>query len=113
MGQAGSLKYMFVADNSVSVFASFRPIPGKEQELHELLAWMVENTRMEPGCERYDLYRQRGSAASFHLFERYRSDEALAAHRAAQYYIEYRTRVEDLIQGPIDVVVLEAVDVTG
>jgi quinol monooxygenase YgiN len=96
-----------VEDIAVIVFASFRPIAGKEHELQELLSWMGEHTRKEPGCERYDLYRRHDDGETFHLFERYRDNEALEQHRASDHYIEYRRRVGDLLQEPIDVLVLD------
>lgn len=96
----------------VNVFASFTPLAGREQELHALLAWMVEHTRAEPGCERYDLYRRSGDdGGSFHLFERYRDEDALQAHRASDHYVEYRRGVVDLLDGDIDVLVLDGPDV--
>lgn len=99
--------------DAVIVFASFRPLGGKADEFRRLLAWMVENTRREPGCERYDLYRRGEPAETFHLFERYRDDDALQAHRASDHYVEYRRQVVDLIEGPVDVVVLQEVDAAG
>lgn len=102
-----------MADTAIIVFASFRAIAGKEEPLQELLSWMVGNTRAEPGCERYDLYRQQGADGTFHLFERYRSAEALDEHRAAPYYLEYRQRVTDLIEGSVDVALLEPIDVSA
>lgn len=102
-------------DNPVIVFASFQPGVGKERELHDLLSWMVERTRQEPGCECYDLYQRHSDGASadetFHLFERYRDDEALQAHRGSDHYVEYRRLVGDLLVGPIDVLVLDALDI--
>jgi quinol monooxygenase YgiN len=98
-------------DNAVIVFASFRPIAGKEHELEGLLSWMVEHTRKEPGCERYDLYRLTNDGETFHLFERYRDNEALEQHRATEHYVEYRRRVEDLLQEPIDVLILDGLAV--
>lgn len=98
---------------AVTVFASFRPLPGKADELRELLSWMVEHTRAEPGCDRYDLYRRAETGETFHLFERYRDQEALAAHRTAEHYVEYRRRVADLLEGGVDVVVLEPIDSAG
>jgi quinol monooxygenase YgiN len=97
-------------DSAVIVFASFRPRVGEEQALHDLLAWMVGHTRAEPGCERYDLYQRKGDDVSFHLFERYLDDDALQAHRASVHYVEYRRRVIEVLDGPIDVVVLDVVD---
>ena len=98
-------------DNAVIVFASFRPIAGKERDLQDLLSWMVEHTRGEPGCEVYDLYGRHDDGGTFHLFERYRNKEALEQHRASDHYIEYRRRVEELLEGPIDVLVLDGLAV--
>lgn len=96
--------------DAVVVFASFRPLAGRAEEVHRLLSWMVENTRREPGCERYDLYRQVPPAETFHLLERYRDDDALQEHRASDHYVEYRRQVPELIEGSIDVVLLQEVD---
>jgi quinol monooxygenase YgiN len=98
-----------MADNPVIVFASFRPSEGQSHAVHDLLTWMVEHTRSEPGCERYDLYRAQGTAGSFHLFERYSDDDALQAHRATDHYVEYRRRIVDMLEEPIEVLVLDGV----
>jgi quinol monooxygenase YgiN len=100
-----------MAENPVSVFASFRPRAGSEGNLRSLLKWMLERTRAEQGCERYDLYEERDAGGVLHLFERYRSQEALEAHRATDHYIEYRRQVADLLEEPIGVVVLDPIDV--
>ena len=100
-----------MADSAVFVFASFHPREGRASDLRSLLMWMVERTRAEPGCERYDLYEQIDAGGALHLFERYRSQEALEAHRAADYFVEYRRQVTDLLEEPIGVVVLDPIDV--
>ena len=101
---------MNMAESPVSVFASFRPRAGSEDALRSLLTWMVERTRAEPGCERYDLFEEREAGGALHLFERYRSPEALEAHRATAHYVEYRRQVADLLEEPIGVIVLEPID---
>jgi quinol monooxygenase YgiN len=100
-----------MADSAVSVFASFRPREGRAPDLRSLLRWMVERTRAEPGCERYDLYEQTDAGGTLHLFERYRNQQALEAHRATDHYVEYRRQVEDLLEEPIRVIVMDPVDV--
>ena len=94
----------------VSVFASFHSHPGREADVRDLLMWMVERTRAEPGCERYDLYEERDAGGTLHLFERYRDQEALEAHRATEHYVEYRRKVADMLRNPIGVVVLDPID---
>jgi quinol monooxygenase YgiN len=101
-----------MSDASVVVLATFRPIEGRADDVHEVLAWMVANTRAEPGCERYDLYRA-VDGGSFHLIERYTDAAALEAHRAAPYFGEYRRRIADLLEAPVEAVVLTSVDAAG
>jgi quinol monooxygenase YgiN len=101
-----------MSDEPVIVFASFRPSLGKEDDVEALLSWMVGHTRAEPGCERYDLYRAHGEGTTFHLFERYRDGAALEAHRESEHYVEYRRKVADLLESPIDVLLLDGVDIT-
>jgi quinol monooxygenase YgiN len=101
-----------MAEQPAIVFASFRPHPEKASELLETLEVMMENTRNEPGNERYDLYRS-VDGETFHLFERYTDAAALDAHRAAQYYLDYRAKLPDLLADAIDVKVLSEVDVQG
>ena len=102
-----------MTDRAVSVFASFHPHPGREVELRALLTWMVERTRAEPGCERYDLYEERDAGGVLHLFERYRDQEALETHRATEHYVEYRHKVAEMLRDPIGVVVLDPIDAPG
>jgi quinol monooxygenase YgiN len=102
-----------VTDAAVSVFATFRPHPGREDDLRSLLGWMVDRTRAEPGCERYDLYEDRDAGGALHLFERYRNQDALEAHRASDHYVEYRRQVADLLREPIGVFVLDPIDAAG
>jgi quinol monooxygenase YgiN len=102
-----------MSDQPVCVFASFTPRSGKGDALLEVLRTMVTNTRREPGNEVYDLYSSDGPPRTFHLFERYRDAAALDAHRAADYYKAYRTQLPDLLETPVGVVVLNAVDAAG
>lgn len=57
--------------------------------------------------------REWETGQTFHLIERYRDEDALDAHRGADYFLEYRRRVQDLIEGPVGVFVLRGLDVAG
>jgi quinol monooxygenase YgiN len=96
----------------VAVFASFTPADGKEQDVLGVLERMVEHTRQEPGNDLYSLYRADGEdGTTFHIFERYRDQDALDAHRSADYYKDYRATIPSLLAQPIGVLVLAEVDV--
>lgn len=92
------------------VFASFTPLEGKEDEALAVLEAMVVETRNEPGNQVYNLFRADGETTSFHIFERYRDQEALEAHRASDHYKNYRATIPDLLAEPIGVLILSEVD---
>lgn len=95
----------------VSVIARFFPKDGQENAVETVLRGMVSPTRNEPGCQRYDLYRVKDGPAQFALFEIYKDQTALEAHRATEHYKDYRARIVDLLSEPINVLVLNGVDV--
>lgn len=95
----------------VLVFATFHPLEGEEQALKDILAPMLEQTRLEPGNEVYDLYRSENDGVAYHLFERYVDADALEAHRASDHYKAYRAAVPEVLSAPIGVAVLSEIDV--
>ena len=95
----------------VVVLASFQPRARKAAELRTVLQTMVENSRMEPGCEAYDFYESCGEPATYHLLERYSDAAALEKHRASNHYRAYRDRLPDLLHQPVQATVLCEVDV--
>jgi len=94
------------------VFVRFFPKAGAEAKVQAILENMVVNTRTEPGCTLYNLYETNGASGAkiFCLAERYEGDSALQAHRAADYYKEYRATIMDLLDDPIEVNILTAID---
>jgi len=98
---------------SIMVFASFAPKPGHEADAEAELRGMVAPTRAEPGCRRYDLFRNAEGNAGFHLFEVYDDQAALEAHRATAHYKAYRAKIPDYLAEPIGVKVLAGLDVDG
>ncbi|KER71421.1 antibiotic biosynthesis monooxygenase [Burkholderia cepacia] len=96
---------------SIYVFASLMPKPEHAAAVEAELHRMVAATRAEPGNLRYDLFRQTDGQLAFHLFEIYRDEAAVAAHRASEHYTAYRAQAADwLAESPV-VKVLAAVDV--
>lgn len=96
----------------VMVLATFHPRPERAGELRDLLGTMLEPTRQEPGCRRYDLYRSDDpERPGFHLLESYSDTDALAAHRASDHYVRYRAKLPELLASPVEVTVLTPDDV--
>lgn len=88
--------------NIVHVIATFFPETGKEDELERILLEMIEPTRREPGCIRYDLVRslQGDSSAELVFVEEWESADALDAHGRTPHLLALRGKVKDLISAP-------------
>ncbi|MBT8213515.1 MAG: antibiotic biosynthesis monooxygenase [Acidimicrobiia bacterium] len=96
---------------TVAVFASFRPRAEDAGTFLAAMQAMIRDSRSEPGCLRYDLFRAETGVAGYHLFEVYADPAAIEAHRSSDHYRRYRSIVPDLLAEPIDVVVLEPIDI--
>ena len=99
--------------SKVIVFASFYPKITKNKEVKDIILSMVKPTREEEGNEIYNFYeekRDNGKNISFHLFEVYKNSSALDFHRNTSYYKNYRSKIVDLLDKPIEVKVLRSVD---
>ena len=99
--------------SKIVVLASFYPKNEKNDEVKEIILAMVDPTRSEEGNEIYNFYEEKnneGKIISFHLFEVYKSSAALDFDRNTSYYKNYRSKIADLLDRPIEVKVLNSID---
>ena len=99
--------------SKIVVLASFYPKNDKNNEVKETILTMVDLTRSEEGNEIYNFYEVKnndGKNISFHLFEVYKDTAALDFHRNTSYYKNYRSKIVDLLDRPIEVKVLTSID---
>ena len=95
------------------VLASFYPKKDKNNKVKEIILSMIDPTRSEEGNELYNFYEEKnneGKSTSFHLFEIYKDTKALDFHRNTSHYKNYRSKIVDLLQKPIEVKVLNSID---
>ena len=94
------------------VVARFFPKSGQESGVESILRGMVVKTRQEPGCRRYDLYQAAvaSGARNFCLIEKYADQDAVQAHRETQHYKDYRASIMELLERPVEVTILDALD---
>ena len=98
--------------SKIVVFASFYPKKEKNKEVKNILLGMVNPTRSEQGNEIYNFYEEKNKddkIISFHLFEIYKNSAALDLHRNTAHYKNYRSKIIDLLDKPIDVKVLTSI----
>ncbi|HKJ74937.1 MAG TPA: putative quinol monooxygenase [Alphaproteobacteria bacterium] len=96
---------------TIVVLASFYPKPDKVDEVETILKGMVGPTRNEPGCRTYNLHRWSEGGISFHIYEVYDAQSDVEFHRSMDYYKQYRAAIPDLLAKPIEVKIMDALDV--
>ena len=99
--------------SKIVVFASFYPKKEKSSEVKNIILGMINPTRSEKGNEIYNFYEEKkddGKNISFHLFEVYKNSTALDFHRNTSHYKNYRLKITDLLDRPIEVKVLNSID---
>jgi quinol monooxygenase YgiN len=69
----------------VIVIAHFTAKPGKEEELSMFLQGLVEPTRREPGCVRYELNQDLNDPATFSFVETFADRHGFDAHCKMPY----------------------------
>ncbi len=62
---------------------------GRENEMAGIFSRLTEESRKEPGCIVYQVHRHKTEARRFFIYEQYKDDAALEAHRAASHFLQY------------------------
>jgi quinol monooxygenase YgiN len=76
-------------DNSscpLCLIVKVKAVPGKEEQLKEVLTAMVEPTRKEPGCITYQLYSNEAND-TFFFYELWETPAHLDAHTKTEHYL--------------------------
>ena len=76
---------------------------GREAETTALFSKLTEESRKEPGCVTYQVHRHRTEPRRFFIYEQYKDDAALEAHRNAPHFLQYARKdlpkVADRVEG--------------
>ena len=71
---------------SFTVRMKFRP--DDRQRVHELITALAHASRQEPGCVTYIPHSVDGEPDTVVVYEQYRDQQALDAHRASKHFKE-------------------------
>jgi len=63
--------------------------PGRADEVVDIFTRLQAASRQEPGCLAYTVHRHKTDPLRFFIYEQYRDDAALAAHRNSPHFQEY------------------------
>ncbi len=83
---------------------------GEEHEVTNIFRVLEDESRKEPGCLMYIVHRHRTDPRRFFIYEQYKDDAALEAHRASPHFQKYAVgklpklgeRVEGELYKPLD-----------
>ncbi|HET7207783.1 MAG TPA: putative quinol monooxygenase [Terriglobales bacterium] len=78
---------------------------GRESEVAALFSKLTEESRKESGCHMYVVHRHRTEPRRFFIYEQYKDDAALEAHRAAPHFLQFAKKelpkVADRVEGQL------------
>lgn len=76
---------------------------GREVEVAAILARLTEESRKEPGCVTYQVHRHKTDPRRFFIYEQYKDDAAIEAHRGSPHFLQYARKdlpkVADRVEG--------------
>ena len=70
--------------------------PGKSAELNSLVQSLIEPSRNEVGCIKYDAYSD--DSGSIYLIEEWESAETLNAHKLTAHFLKFKDAGPELIE---------------
>jgi quinol monooxygenase YgiN len=78
---------------------------GREAEVTGVLSKLTDESRKEPGCVMYQVHRHKTEPRRFFIYEQYKDDAALEAHRATPHFLQYArkelTKIADRVEGQL------------
>ena len=87
-----------------AIFASLRVKPERRERFLEVIKDdAVCSVRDEPGCLRFNVFRDAGDENVYHLFEVCEDEAAFDAHRAAPHFERFIASLEDWSGGPVEI----------
>ena len=76
---------------------------GREAEVAELFSHLTAESRKEPGCVMYQVHRHRTEPRRFFIYEQYKDEAALEAHRNSSHFLQFAKKdlpkIADRIEG--------------
>lgn len=88
----------------LSIFATIRPKPQHRTEALTAIQGILDMTRAEPGCHRFELNVDADGDDALYLVEHWKDDAALEAHYAQDYVKQVFAAYENWLAAPVEVV---------
>lgn len=92
-----------MCNSVICITAHFNVKTEKISEAQKLLYAMLEPTRNETGCLKYDLYQDLENPERFSFIEEWETAESLESHRKTEHYQLFRSQIPDVLANPVQV----------
>jgi quinol monooxygenase YgiN len=92
-----------MAARSIWVIAHLTARPDRIEEVREALTGLIEATRAEDGCIRYELTQNNNDAVDFTFIEEWTDDQSLDKHLESAHIRDLQSRAADLFGAPPDI----------
>lgn len=66
--------------------------PGHEEEVAQIFGKLQAASRQEPACLMYVVHRRKDDPRHFFIYEQYKDEAALQAHRESPHFQEYAVK---------------------
>src|SRR5687768_15573124 len=90
-------------ERSIRVIAHLTAPADRIDEVREALINLIEATRAEDGCIRYELTQNNNDPADFTFVEEWTDDESLDKHLESEHIRDLRSRADELFDAPPDI----------
>ena len=78
---------------------------GHEDGVVDVFSKLTAESRKEPGCVLYQVHRHKTEPRRFFIYEQYKDDAALEAHRAAPHFLQFGKKelpkIADRVEGQL------------
>jgi quinol monooxygenase YgiN len=86
----------------VHAVAHLQARPDKTEELHAQLTSLLEPTRQESGCIRFELLEKRETPTEFAIVSEWRGEQAVQDHLGTSHAQLALSRLPELLAAPMD-----------
>lgn len=88
---------------TLRVVARVVALPDKVEQIKALALGLIEPTRREPGCIKYELLQNQSDPTDFTFVEEWESDGALDAHLKTSHFLDAAGKLDGLVAAEPDI----------
>ena len=92
-----------MTNKTIRVVARLIALPGKVEALKAVLLELIEPTRQEAGCIKYELLQNDSDPTDFTFVEEWASHEALDTHLVSDHLKTAAAKLEGLVAAQADI----------